>query len=159
MRYKVVLNEEMDKEDRERFIDLVSEEQICRLISNFGWSETEAESITLAGLKHLKKIESMGDLQVLTAVEVKNPENIAGVLVFNLQQDHLDLCSIKYIYVDAKHRKKGIAKILMNKVEDIAKKNDIDKIQLNVFEDNVHAKRYYERIGYHTRHLTMTKNL
>ncbi|WP_196889369.1 GNAT family N-acetyltransferase [Aureivirga sp. CE67] len=159
MVYKVVLNNEMKQKDRKHFIEVVSEEQICRLISNYSWTKQEAEYITKANFTLLRKSEDNGTLKILTAIEQDKPEIIAGVLLLKVEIEPLKLCYVKYIYVEEDHRKRGVAKLLMNKAEEIAKENEIDKIQLNVFEDNIHAIHYYEEIGYQTRHLVMTKNL
>jgi|SRR3989344_6507210 len=50
--------------------------------------------------------------------------------------------------VDKDHRKKGIGIILMKKAIELAKKNKVDSIDLNVNKENIAAKKLYEKAGF-----------
>lgn len=70
----------------------------------------------------------------------------------------------KYIYienlvVDKNHRRKGIGKALLEQAHSWAIENEINEIELNVWQFNDDAIRLYEKMGYKTTMLRMNKML
>lgn len=55
---------------------------------------------------------------------------------------------IESIVVDEKYRGKGIATKLFEKIEDVAQKEKIDSIELEVFSFNKEAIKFYEKLGF-----------
>lgn len=76
------------------------------------------------------------------------------------------LGKVERICVLSTHRKRGVGKMLMNKVEEIAKDQNISKLKLNA---QTHAEVFYQSLGYKTvsdvfmdagiPHVTMIKEL
>lgn len=60
----------------------------------------------------------------------------------------LDESDIMRIVVSKNHRKKGIAKKLLQNTFEFCKKNDIKKIHLEVRESNINAILLYEKMGF-----------
>lgn len=68
----------------------------------------------------------------------------------------------KLVYIDdfavkSKYQKKGIGKLLFNHIEGHAERNGVESIQLNVWEFNEKAIKFYESMGMKTRNRTMEK--
>lgn len=66
---------------------------------------------------------------------------------------------ILLLYVDPHHRRRGIATALLAVAENWAKTRGDRRIGLQVFTDNQAARQLYERQGYATHILWMTKPL
>lgn len=52
------------------------------------------------------------------------------------------------ILIDKNNRGKGLSKILVNKLHEIAKERGSDKIRLSVYVDNLKAISLYKKLGY-----------
>ncbi|MCU0645187.1 MAG: GNAT family N-acetyltransferase [bacterium] len=70
----------------------------------------------------------------------------------------------KYVYidnlvVDKNHRRQGIGMALLQKAHTWAIEHEIDEIELNVWQFNDDAIRLYEKLGYKTTLLRMSKIL
>ena len=77
------------------------------------------------------------------------------------------LGKVERICVMASHRKQGAGKLVMNKIEDIGRKANVQKLKLNA---QTHAEAFYQSLGYQTvspevfmdagiPHVTMIKEL
>ena len=63
------------------------------------------------------------------------------------------------IFVAAPYREQGLARRLIVKAEDWARKQGFQCIGLSVADHNVEAKRLYKALGYETEALRMSKQL
>lgn len=63
------------------------------------------------------------------------------------------------VYVYEKHRRKGIARKLMEWAEDWSKERGCTRMTLNVFSNNAGAVNLYERLGYKMISQTMEKEI
>lgn len=61
------------------------------------------------------------------------------------------------LYVVPSHRALGVGGELIASAEDLAHRLGSPKLELKVHAGNTQAQRYYERLGFATRWLTMTK--
>ena len=55
---------------------------------------------------------------------------------------------ISDLVISENHRRQGIGSMLMEKVKETAKENDVDRIQLNVSSYNTDAVKLYEKLGF-----------
>lgn len=63
------------------------------------------------------------------------------------------------LYVTEHHRGQGLGEALLARAEAHARDLGVYKIELSVVAGNRAARRFYERLGYRDRSLTMTKRL
>ena len=75
-------------------------------------------------------------------------------------KEHINLCDKKVMWIDEicideKYRRKGIGKLLIQEVKKEAKENNCNKIELNCWEFNESAMRFYESIGLKTQRRIM----
>ena len=66
---------------------------------------------------------------------------------------------IEEICVDEKCRKNGIGKMLMLEAENVAEKLNCKRIELNCWEFNETALKFYEEIGMETKRRIMEKKI
>lgn len=62
------------------------------------------------------------------------------------------------IVVSSDHRRLGVGKALMQKVEAWAGDRNVDQIELTVWEFNEEAKEFYEALGYTTSYRRMSRS-
>ena len=91
-------------------------------------------------------------------------EKLAGFVLAMIMEEPDDLINIPYVSinelaVDKEFRGSGIGTALMKKIEDWALENDINIVQLNVWEFNKKAKTLYEKLGFKTIQCQMEKVL
>ena len=109
------------------------------------------------------KLELKGALEnnenILVAEE---NNNIVGVVIFKIKivGEHINLIDRKVIWinelvVDEKLRGKGIGTKLFNETKKYAKNNKCDAVELNCWEFNEKAPRFYERCGMNTQRRIM----
>ena len=78
--------------------------------------------------------------------------------------DHPVMLPRRYLYVDdlcvdENARGQGIGEALMRAARALARERGIDKIELNVWECNGGAMRFYERLGFQTQRRTLELNI
>lgn len=85
-------------------------------------------------------------------------DNVAGYAfcIIKTVEETKALVGRKYLYiddfcVDGKYRKAGVGTFLMEKVLEEAKKSDVSSIELNVWEFNENAIKFYEKCGFRTQ--------
>ena len=61
--------------------------------------------------------------------------------------------------VDEEHRRRGVARMLLEAAEEEVRRHGVSSIGLNVFADNPGAFALYESVGYTTRTFNMRKDL
>lgn len=54
---------------------------------------------------------------------------------------------IEDICIDENNKRKGVGRLLYNKMIQVAKENNMDSIELNVWSFNVDAIKFYEKMG------------
>jgi ribosomal protein S18 acetylase RimI-like enzyme len=63
------------------------------------------------------------------------------------------------LYVRESHRDQGLGEALLARAEAHARDLGVYKIEMSVVSGNAAARRFYERLGYRDRSLTMSKRL
>lgn len=84
--------------------------------------------------------------------ELKNTPNIPLIKPMATLQ-------VEELVVDDNHRRCGVATVLMQKVEDLAKALSVSQVTLNVWNFNESAKALYHRLGYGVQRSLMKKDL
>ncbi len=122
-----------------RRIDEASDEWLKALahvhgkLFSVGWSEQDFAQF----------IENEFDI-VMVAIDEKL-DNLAGVLILRIIVDEAEILTIG---VDVEYQGQGVALLLCEELLDIAKKNGVLKIFLEVRADNIKALSLYEKQGF-----------
>ena len=66
---------------------------------------------------------------------------------------------IESLYIDEKYRRKGIGRILFEEVKKYAKEQNCKSIELEVWEFNESAKKFYENLGMKRRTYQLEYNI
>ena len=111
-------------------------------------------------------IEMLNDEDRKVIVAIDEELKIYGLIVYRIKEvkGHINLNDSKVLWVeelgvDERYRKNGIGKMLMNKVEEDAKKLDCKRIELNCWNFNENAIGFYERFGMKTQRRIMEKEI
>ncbi len=89
----------------------------------------------LAGLEKLEKILLIYDNdKAIASASLKPVDKTTG--------------EIARVYTDEKYRGKGVAKILINKVIEFAKKSGYKRLVLDTWKNSVSARKLYEKMGF-----------
>lgn len=78
-------------------------------------------------------------------VSLHGLDTVAGYLFYSIAADEMELLTIA---VDYPHRKTGRAKALIEKMFEIAKKNNIRSVFLEVRPSNINAQHLYTSFGF-----------
>jgi GNAT superfamily N-acetyltransferase len=56
---------------------------------------------------------------------------------------------LKELYVTARHRRRGVGRLLIDKLRQTASESGCSRIEWTTDEDNPDAQRFYEKLGFH----------
>lgn len=114
--------------------------------------------------KEVIEIVNNTERKILIATDENS--KIYGLIVYKIKEvkEHINLKNSKVLYiedigVDEKYRKKGLGKQLMKKVEEIAKELECRRIELNCWNFNEDAIKFYNQIGLTTQRRIMEKRI
>lgn len=99
---------------------------------------------------------------VVPEVEGKHPLDPIGCLWLSEAIDQRtgeDQAYVFLVYVAPEHRRQGIGTLLMQQAQQWASKNGYGSISLQVFESNQAALALYEKLGYESQAVWLTKAL
>ena len=101
-------------------------------------------------------IKGFEEFKYLIAIE---NEKVVGYLAYKIKEKHSKKLHVDQIIVSEVNRRKGIGKKLMNFVEQIANKEDCDRIELDCWTFNQNAINMYEYIGFDRQRITYEKKM
>ena len=85
------------------------------------------------------------------ALMAKTDSDIAGFIIAQVEvEENTEFGHIITINVAPKLRRQGIATKLLHKIENLLKQKGITQCRLEVREDNKHAIKLYQKLGYQT---------
>jgi ribosomal-protein-alanine N-acetyltransferase len=85
------------------------------------------------------------------ALMAKTHNDIVGFIIAQVEvEENTEFGHIITINVEPKHRRQGIATNLLNEIENLLKQKGIVQCRLEVREDNKHAIKLYQKLGYQT---------
>ena len=85
------------------------------------------------------------------ALMAKTDNDIAGFIITQLEvEENTEFGHIITINVAPKYRRQGTATKLLNEIENLLKQKGITQCRLEVREDNKHAIKLYQKLGYQT---------
>lgn len=92
-----------------------------------------SEMVVSTGVYHCDQLEGF---------YVMDEEEIIGLVTYRIKQQEVEIISLDCIYEG-----KGIGSALLNRVEEVAKTHQLQKISLITTNDNLHAIRFYQKRG------------
>jgi len=85
------------------------------------------------------------------ALMAKTDNDIAGFIITQLEvEENTEFGHIITINVAPKYRRQGTATKLLNEIENLLKQKGLTQCRLEVREDNKHAIKLYQKLGYQT---------
>jgi ribosomal-protein-alanine N-acetyltransferase len=85
------------------------------------------------------------------ALMAKAEDDIEGFVITQVEvEENTEFGHIITINVAPNHRRKGIATKLLYEIENLLKQKSIHQCRLEVREDNKHAIKLYQKLGYQT---------
>lgn len=119
----------------------------------------DGEALTLDEYKMMLEDGSMITLVYESNDEVMGFINARIFTYDNPLLRKIRSCHINDLYVEEKHRQKGIAKKLIEKLSDHLKELHVQKIELRVWSFNKSAIKFYSELGFDIEYLEMEKCL
>ena len=96
----------------------------------------------------------------LLMVEIKGKKEPIGFLSLVIRNDifkDIEYCDVRYVHLTPEYRGKGIGSIMMKKADIYAKEKGAKELRLGTHADNLPSIKLYEKIGYKTTRVIMTK--
>lgn len=113
-------------------------------------------------LSYSRLLEFVFDRSHVLVIAHDESRRLGFALMLDTMTDEVTLVPqgfIAYMAVEPRRRRSGIAKALLNAVEDEARERALPYMALMVTEDNVPARVLYERAGYVTERRLLCKTL
>ncbi len=109
-------------------------------------------------------IEILNDKNKTVLIATDSSSIVYGVLIYKVKEvkNHINLKDTKILWVDElgvdeRYRGKGIGKRLMEEALMIAKKKDCKRIELNCWNFNEKAIKFYKKFGMKEQRIIMEK--
>ncbi|MEG0873631.1 MAG: GNAT family N-acetyltransferase [Clostridia bacterium] len=101
-------------------------------------------------------VETMRNSKILV---IEKEKIIIGYVSYQFKEKVHKSLWIDELVIDTEYRNSGYGKILMNKLEDIAKEENCKNIELCCWEFNNNAKAIYEHLEYKEQRIIYEKNI
>ncbi|MBU2634927.1 GNAT family N-acetyltransferase [Patescibacteria group bacterium] len=113
--------------------------QFCiGIFEEFGWDKSFAY-----GFENLKEFFN-GDREVFLVAKLKQEIVACGGVKELSKTDGL----IKRFYVAKEFRGKGLAELMLEKIKQFAKEKNYKSIVVDIFQDNIRAKKFFQKQGF-----------
>ena len=152
---------EATKEDIEQIISLLQQVSELHYISRPDIFKRKSKNDIK---EYIIEILENNEKKIIVATD--ETIKIYGILIYKVKEVkcHVNLKTSKILWieelcVDEKYRKNGIGKMLMIEAENVAKKLNCERIELNCWEFNETAIKFYREIGMETQRRIMEKKL
>ena len=86
-------------------------------------------------------------------------EKVVGYLAYKIKEKHSKKLHVDQLIVTEKNRRKGIGKKLMDYAEQIANKENCDRLELDCWTFNKNALNMYENIGFDRQRIMYEKKI
>ncbi|UJS28633.1 GNAT family N-acetyltransferase [Macrococcoides canis] len=90
---------------------------------------------------------------------LENDTVVSFIWAYNRKVNDEDRVHISYISVESTYSGRGYGSALIKKIRDTSLKNNIKKLELNVSSNNENALRLYEKLGFVTESILLTKQI
>lgn len=79
---------------------------------------------------------------------IDNNEEIIGFIIFQIKNKHAKKVYIDQLIIKENQRGKGLGKLLINEIEQLAKKENCKRIEFDCWAFNNNAFEMYKHLGY-----------
>ena len=86
-------------------------------------------------------------------------ERLVGYLAYQIKQKVTKFLWIDEFVITESERGKGYGSLLMEQIKKIAKKEQVKRIELNVFSFNENAIKLYKKLGYKEQRIILEKEV
>ena len=86
-------------------------------------------------------------------------EKVVGYLAYKIKEKHSKKLYVDQLIVTEANRRKGIGKKLMDYAEQIANKENCDRLELDCWTFNKNALNMYEKIGFDRQRIMYEKKI
>ena len=107
-------------------------------------------------------LEILEDEKFNVYVATNEKEIIYGIIIINIKnvKEHRNLKDTKILWVEdigikEEYKRNGIGKVLMDKAKEIAKYENCSRIELNCWNFNKNAIKFYNKVGMSTQRRIM----
>lgn len=147
---KKILIKECSLEDIEK-VKLISEKTFYETFSNDNTKE-DMENYLKENFSY-EQVEREIKNNYSKFYIVENDEEVVAYMKLNFdnaqtEKDHYNTIEVQRIYVLQEYKGKQIGKKLMQKAIEIAKDKNLNYIWLGVWEHNINAIKFYEKLGF-----------
>ncbi len=122
-------------------------EQFCELMNDLSKQANDKELL----IKNIKKINKRDDAYLIVVEDVKNSKICASVLLI-LFDDFCDMCRpvmvIENVVTHHDYQRKGIARLMFDKIDEIAKEHNVNYTMLCSSLNRTGAHKFYDSIEY-----------
>jgi ribosomal protein S18 acetylase RimI-like enzyme len=101
-------------------------------------------------------IKGFEEFKYLIAIE---NEKVVGYLAYKIKEKHSKKLHVDQLIVTEENRRKGIGKKLMDYAEQIANKENCDRLELDCWTFNKNALNMYENIGFDRQRIMYEKKI
>ncbi|PAF36269.1 hypothetical protein CHH58_12710 [Terribacillus saccharophilus] len=149
---------EMNTEEVQRYIEWEIPNYAESVSANLGIPKEAALKDGEKQLHSLLTEENRKKDHFIGNVFCKEKKENVGIIWYNTQPER-DRIFIFHIYIYETFRKMGYASAALTLLEEVAKREGIGTIALNVFANNAGAQHLYSRLGYETASMVKTKKI
>jgi GNAT superfamily N-acetyltransferase len=121
-----------------------------------------AEEVVVGEVRTLRRFLRCGDAGSKLLVAEDAYGNLLGFIFLETQEDYFTLTRhghVGILAVAGAAEGTGVGRVLMQAAEAWGREQGFPKLTLNVFENNHHARKVYERLGYSPETLRYVKPL
>ncbi|MDJ1090128.1 GNAT family N-acetyltransferase [Macrococcus caseolyticus] len=90
---------------------------------------------------------------------LENDTLVSLIWAYKREINDEDRVHISYISVESAYSGRGYGSALIKKIRDTSLKNNIKKLELNVSSNNENALKLYEKLGFVTESILLTKQI
>jgi GrpB-like predicted nucleotidyltransferase (UPF0157 family)/GNAT superfamily N-acetyltransferase len=134
-----------------RFIDATA---IAALLGELGYP-TEVDDARA----RLERLRGRDDCGALVYVVERKPVGLVTYQLIELIYQPRPQCRITALVVRADHRRRGIARALIDAIESVARERDCYRLEVTTRQDRPHALSLYLACGFHERPRRLVKML
>lgn len=148
----------MNQEDFQHYIISAIELYAKDKVASGNWSKDDALNLSEKDFSHLLPQGEKSEFNYLYSI-FQDELNIGMIWIAQKSPETTDEGFIYDFIISDQYRGQGYGKKAMKEIETMAKELGMKKIGLHVFGHNIVARGLYEKMGYETTNIVMSKTI